>query len=93
MNSFLTRIELHRGSPDDYSVLHTLMEQVGFSRKIRAADGIIYHLPSAEYNIVGNYTLEQVREAAQNAVNRTRDSAIVFVVLYTGWASRGLIPV
>jgi hypothetical protein len=47
-----------------YDVLHTSMEQVGFSRQITSDSGTTYQLPLAESFCEGNLTVWPVRSAA-----------------------------
>ena len=66
MAQFTTRVELHRATGEDYSSLHSAMEYQGFSRTIRSDDGIIYILPTAEYDRAGdNLTRTQVLNDAR----------------------------
>ncbi|HEX7287106.1 MAG TPA: DUF2622 domain-containing protein [Candidatus Angelobacter sp.] len=67
MPMFTTRIEMHDATWADYEKLHRAMEAVGFSRVITSDDNNRYHLPWAEYDVVGPYTLDQVFNAASKA--------------------------
>jgi hypothetical protein len=68
MAQFTTRVELRRATEEDYSRLHSAMEQCGFSRTIKGADGNTYALPSAEYERSGaDLTGEQVHNDAWRA--------------------------
>jgi hypothetical protein len=68
MPQFTTRVELHRGNGEDYGRLHSAMEQCGFSRTIKGADGNTYALPTAEYERSGpELTGEQVHHDAWRA--------------------------
>jgi len=49
MTNFTIRIELHGASGADYDKLHSAMIAGGFSRRIKGDNGIVYHLPTAEY--------------------------------------------
>lgn len=73
MAQFITRVELHGVNHDHsaYQVLHGAMEKAGFSRTIKGSNNITYHLPTAEYNLIGNYTLPQVLEMAKSAATIT----------------------
>ena len=79
MPSFMTRIELHDASYDEYQVLHRAMEAEGFERTITSDDGVTYHLPTAEYYRTVELTRQQVLEAAKRAAAKTgkRFGAIV----------------
>jgi hypothetical protein len=61
------------------------MEKAGFSRTITAGDGKVYPLPTAEYVVSGNYTLEQVFKAAKGAADKTVYKSTVLAVLFTAW--------
>jgi hypothetical protein len=93
MASYLVRVELHDATwPDDYNTLHEAMHQAGFDHRLRADNGRYYRLPTAEYSIEGNYTVENVREAANQAAATTGRSRAVLVVAFTRWSSTGLTP-
>ena len=71
MTSFITRIELHNATYQDYQRLHLEMAGAGFQRVIRGDDGFFYDLPDAEYAKVGTYTIEQVHASAKLAAAKT----------------------
>ncbi|AXF20530.1 hypothetical protein CUJ89_08580 [Burkholderia pyrrocinia] len=75
MTNFVTRVELHSATSDDYEALHTHMAAKGFKRTIVGGDGVTYNLPSATYSYVGNATTETVRDAARAAANSTGKSS------------------
>lgn len=75
----MTRVELHGAKSKDYEPLHKAMKQRGFSRTITGSDGIEYHLPFAEYNLVGEYTRNQVLRKAKAAVRETGTTASILV--------------
>ena len=80
MSLFITRIELHTDEANDYAILHDAMEQEGFSRTIRDDEtSILYHLPSAEYFIKGEFTNSIVMEAAKRAAGKTGKSFMILV--------------
>ena len=62
--SFSVRVELHRATDEDYEQLHAAMEQAGFSRLIASDDGVVYHLPTAEYDYQGEETRSDVLDRA-----------------------------
>lgn len=68
---YTTRVELHQADADDYESLHAAMEKRGFSRRITSDDGVIYHLPTAEYNYEGTSTIDEVIAAAKLAAATT----------------------
>lgn len=79
MSRFLTRVELHDASYQDYHNLHSAMEAHGFSRTITASDGQEYSLPTAQYSMVANLTIESVRAHAKTAADSTGREAEVIV--------------
>jgi hypothetical protein len=79
MASFTTRVELHNANSVDYTDLHSKMEAQGFSRSIKSDQGATYHLPTAEYDYVGNVTREQVLEKAKAAASKVKSSYAVLV--------------
>jgi hypothetical protein len=93
MAAYLVRIELHAATwPDDYNTLHTAMEAAGFDHRLMATDGKYYRLPTAEYAINVNSTIEAVRDAAREAADSTGRSNEVLVVQFSLWTSYGLTP-
>ncbi len=70
MAKFTTRVELHTATDEDYQILHSAMAKQGFTRTIDADDGT-YHLPTAEYNRVGDLTRETVVQLAKTAASTT----------------------
>ena len=93
MNQFITRVELHNGTSEDYEKLHAAMARAGFSRTIRGSDGVTYHLPWAEYYANTTGTIEQVRSAAVSAANTTGRTSAVLVSQALQIAWQGLTPV
>jgi hypothetical protein len=84
MAQFTIRVELHRATGEDYSSLHSAMEW--FSRTIRSDDGIIYILPTAEYDRTGdNLTRTQVLNDARAAAASV---ATTFSILVTEASAR-----
>jgi hypothetical protein len=79
MSSFTTRVELHSATYSDYETLHSAMQAEGFSRVIRADNGTIYHLPTAEYDRSGELTNNQVLQSAQRAAAKTGRTYAVLV--------------
>ena len=72
MAMFTTRIVLKDAEWDDYAGLHQLMAAQGFTKDITSNDGIVYALPDAEYNLVGNFTIDDAYEKAKAAANGTK---------------------
>jgi hypothetical protein len=79
---YLVRVELHSASYSDYEMLHKAMAAAGFQRTIRADDGTLYYLPTAEYVIETSQIGERVRVAADSAAARTGKPHAVLVVRY-----------
>jgi hypothetical protein len=85
MSQFITRVELHGAIADDYETLHSAMSRAGFSRTIVGDSGVKSHLPTAEYHVIGNYTLDAVYEAAVNAANSTGKRFWILSTEISGW--------
>jgi hypothetical protein len=87
MANFLTRVELHGATWDDYEQLHSEMSSRGFSREIVADDGRTYQLPTAEYVSHGTLSLTDVRALAVEAATATgrRFGVIVAEFVRSGW--------
>jgi Endoribonuclease GhoS len=79
MARFTVRIELHNAGYADYEDLHRFMEEGGFSRTITSDDGTKHHLPTAEYNAVGDFSIDDVLAAAKKAATATRKTFGVLV--------------
>lgn len=90
MATFMTRVELHGATYDDYANLHAYMAQEGFTNTIRSDDGVLYHLPPAEYDLDANCTVVQARDKASKAATRTSKSFAVLSVEYGAAAWVGL---
>jgi hypothetical protein len=89
--TYLVRIELHEASRVDYDTLHAAMVARGFARTIRGSNGVLYHLPTAEYVTDTTAGGEQVRAAADAAAVTTGKMHGVIVVRWDmGWWS-GLV--
>ena len=71
MSSYLARIELHDGTPEDYAKLNKSMESIGFSRVIRSdASSVGVYLPTGHYVGTGELSVGQVSQMAQSAALR-----------------------
>ena len=90
MAAFMTRIELHNATWQDYENLHRQMEAAGFSRTIQGGDGVWYKLPTAEYVIYTNLTIDQVRALAKGCANSTGKNSSVLTCQYTNAAWNNL---
>ena len=84
MSYYVTRVELHYATHEDYENLHGAMQRAGFSRLIVGDDGQTYHLPTAEYVMIGDYDVAGVRSAAARAAATTGKR---FAVVVTKGAS------
>lgn len=65
MAHFITRVELHDATEENYQTLHVEMEELGFTRTIKGHDGATYKLPSAEYNYEGEVPIDTVLDKAK----------------------------
>ncbi len=80
MSAYTIRVELHSSQyTPDFQVLHSAMENEGFSRMIKADTGKIYHLPRGEYSIFTQKDCSQVLESAKRAVKATGHTAEILV--------------
>jgi hypothetical protein len=93
MASFMTRVELHGATYQDYTNLHAYMAQEGFTNTIRGSDGALYQLPPAEYELIANCSTVQAREKASKAATRTLKTFAVLTVEYSSAAWVGLSKV
>jgi len=80
MSNYITRVELHGATYEDYEKLHAAMASAGFTRKVRADDGTIYQLPTAEYFVDSSLDVAAIRDAARAAANTTGRSSWVLAV-------------
>ncbi len=90
MTKFLTRVELHGATEQDYIKLHSVMEAKGFSRHIKADNGMRYKLPPAEYYVDAATDIGTVRSAAVAAANSTNRQNAVLVCNTNSIAWQGL---
>jgi hypothetical protein len=90
MATFLTRVELHDATYQNYVELHGFMAQEGYSTTIRGGDGKVYQLPPAEYHLAADCTIEEARERASRAAKKTRRNFAVLVSQYSQAAWVGL---
>jgi hypothetical protein len=84
MSGFTTRVELHSATSEDYEILHVAMKQQGFLRTIKSDKGSIHELPTAEYNLTGNYNIQQVIDKAETAGKTTRMKYSILVTESNG---------
>ena len=91
MSEFTTRVELHDATGDDYELLHSAMEEEGFSRLIEGGSGAIYQMPWAEYNLSsGSMDRSDVLSAAKRAADSTGRTYGVLVTESAGRTWQGL---
>lgn len=65
MAKFTIRVELHNATRIDYDDLAKRLARHSITDEILASDGKRYKLPPAEYNYVGNATLDQVYDTVK----------------------------
>lgn len=90
MAQFTTRVELHNATYNDYETLHREMDRRGFARTIRADNGEVYQLPTAEYDCSATNGRATVLAAAQAAAAQTGKSASILVTESAGRTWSGL---
>jgi len=90
MAKFMVRVELHAADEGDYETLHEAMEAEGFVRQIRSGDGVLYHLPTAEYYREGNLSKQDVLDEAKSGVAKTKKKAAILVTEALGFRWSGL---
>ena len=72
MTDFVTRIELHGGSAEDYAALDRAMTAANFSTVIRSGRGLLYHMPTATYfSQSDGLSAADVRNLAVRAASQT----------------------
>lgn len=79
MANFTVRVELHGADESDYETLYEHMKAKGFAKTISGADGKVYALPPAEYNLVKEITRDQARDLAAAAAKVTKRNAGILV--------------
>jgi hypothetical protein len=90
MTRFTVRVQLHKkdGSENEiesetYQILHSKMEELGFTKTIKSVKGTIHDLPTAEYSYITtneNITKYQILESAKSAATQTKE---LFSILVT----------
>jgi hypothetical protein len=94
MPQFTTRVELLRATGEDYARLHSAMEQYGFSRTIKGADGNTYVLPTAEYERSGgSLTSDQIHNDAWRAAASVSQRFSILITESAGITWSGLAQV
>lgn len=86
MGHFTTRVVLHKDDKnyepldsETYDILHGAMEKEGFNRTILGDNNIEYYLPPAEYDKIGDFTIEEVRASAEKAAKKAAKKYSVLV--------------
>ncbi len=80
MARFTVRVELLDGrNGQSTDSLNRAMQAQGFNRLIRVQGGRRYHLPTAEYRMVGKYTRSQVCRLAKAALADIVGEAAILV--------------
>jgi hypothetical protein len=94
MAAFTVRVELHDNPTwNDYEKLHKAMEGEGFSRTIKDGQGMVYHLPTAEYNFIGALSRDQIYEKAKHAAAKAGKKYSLLVTESNGRTWQNLEPV
>ena len=94
MGRFTTRVELHRADESDYERLHEEMASEGFVRTITDDKGNTLHLPTAEYNWVGDVEDQHlILRKAREAATRTGRRFEILVTKSAGRTWENLTPV
>ena len=71
MTSFTIRVELHDANWQHYVDMAKDLATKGITDVITADDGTSYKMPPAEYNYVGNASMQQVYEATAASAAKT----------------------
>lgn len=91
MSTYTVRVELHSNIYNpDFKILHSAMENEGFSKLITSDNDKVYHLPRGEYNISTSKDRSQVLKAAERAVQATGESAEILITESLGRSWSGL---
>ncbi|KKP86492.1 MAG: hypothetical protein UR90_C0028G0004 [Parcubacteria group bacterium GW2011_GWC1_35_8] len=91
MSNYTVRVELHSAQYNpDFEILHSAMQNEGFSKLITSDNGKIYHLPRGEYTISTSENRSQVLKTTQRAVQKTGESAEILVTESAGRTWDGL---
>ena len=69
MANYITRVELHAATYDDYETLHDEMERRGYTRTIVGDNRVTYQLPT------GTYVMGSGSASRQDALNRAAAAA------------------
>ena len=82
MTSYTIRVELHGADEEDYSNLHSAMEDEGFVRWIVGSDDAKSRLPTAEYNMADtDIDRSEVLRRARAAANSVKPSPTPWIIV------------
>jgi hypothetical protein len=91
MANYISRVELHSASYEDYETLHGAMQRQGYSRTIVGDDGATYNLPTGTYDVSGTTaSLAQALNAAEAAAKETKKKYSIIVAERTAARWTGL---
>lgn len=90
MASYIVRFQFDNGTNGEYTRLKTIVEQAGFSKVIRAENGIAYYLPQGTYIANTNSDKNQVLDVAISCARRIRRLYSIHVTQSNGQAWTGL---
>jgi hypothetical protein len=91
MANYITRVELHAATYDDYDTLHDEMEQRGFARTIVGDNRVTYHLPTGTYVMgSGSTSRQDALNRAGEAARATGKKSSIIVADWNGATWRGL---
>lgn len=79
MSMFTIRIELHNGQATHYAALAKSLAAVGITDIVTADNGTRYRMSPAEYNFVGETSIDSVYQASVGAATATGLKFAVFV--------------
>jgi len=90
MSDFMTRIELHGATREQYDRLHVSMRAAGFRTAVFGTDNNWHQLPTAEYHYSGPDSIEAVRAAAARCAAAVGTRYWVLVTKYDQCCWQGL---
>ena len=85
MSNYITRVELHSASYDDYETLHAQMLLCGFARIVKGDNGKAYQLPTGTYISIRSFT--SASAALQAAVTAATATGKAFAIIAADWSS------
>jgi hypothetical protein len=65
MAHFTVRIELREATPGDQQRLDVAMEAAGYKRTVTDDSGLVFQLPTSEYDLIANGNVSQVLAHAE----------------------------